>query len=92
MKSLVTLIAVLAVTSAAFANSYLYKPLPVPKAEEITAFSNGLPPPVNKRRMLTRDEVLKFLHHGVNNTKPETWPSTSTKFNRASPCDGVIVD
>jgi hypothetical protein len=92
MKSLALLIAILCATSAAFANSYLYKPLAIPKSEEIAAFSNGLPPATNERRILTRDQLLKFLSKGRSNTNISTWPSRITKFNRDSPCDGVFTD
>jgi hypothetical protein len=92
MKLITIILTLASLTFTAFANSYQYKPLPIPNAAEIAAFSNGLPPATGKRTTLTREDLARYLTKGRNNTDPSTWPARVTEFNRNSPCDGVFVD
>lgn len=73
------------------ANSYFYKPLNVPEASELAAFSNGLPPGTGKQRKLTRAAIENFLTNGKNNTNPATWKARRNEFNMNTPCDGVFT-
>ena len=73
------------------AHSNFYTPLKLPKATELAAFSNGLPPGIGKRRELTRDMIEDFLKNGKSNTNPETWKARRNDFNRNAPCDGVFT-
>lgn len=74
------------------ANSYAFVPLLPPIAEDIVAFSNGLPPSTGIRKILKKDDILLFLKEGHNITDPATWPSRFNDFTYDGPCDGVIVD
>jgi hypothetical protein len=79
------------------ANSSIYEPLVPPKAEDIVAFTNGLPPSTGLRKMVKRDTVLRFLRRGKNNLNVSSWydleyPDRDRRIELIQDCDGVMVD
>ena len=80
-------------TGTAFATSAIYKPLQVPKAEDVVAFSNGAFEGA-ERKLATREQILKFLSSGTNNEKPETWYALQNSDDSwdTLECDGVFTD
>ena len=78
--------------SVASAGSSVYKPLQIPKAEDVLAFSNGVFEGA-ERKLATREQILKFLSSGTNNRKPETWYNLQHDDDSgAYECDGVFTD
>lgn len=78
-----------------YGNSYVYEPLEVPKAEDIVAFTNGLPPSTGVRITKTRDQILKFLRRGKNNLDVASWDKLEYPDRSKIAldyCDGMFVD
>jgi hypothetical protein len=92
MKHILTFITLTGLTLVALADSYFQFPLAIPKSNEIVAFSNGLQPLEGQRKMLTLEDLKKYIDTGKSKPKTDEWPARVTDFNRNSPCDGVIVD
>ena len=78
---------------AADANSSIYEPLVPPKAEDIVAFTNGLPPATGVQTQASRKQILHFLRRGKNNLNLDSWyPLESPRRGAIDNCDGVVLD
>lgn len=86
-------IAVLLCTTA-YGNSRIYKPLAVPKAENVVLFSNGLAPDTGERIRKTKEDILEFLRHGKNNLDVQSWYDIECTRSPETEvaCDGVFTD
>ena len=90
---LLLLFGLVQITGTLHANSYLYLPLTPPKATDIVAFTNGLPPAVGGRNDATREQVLRFLRRGRKNLQVESWYALQYPRRKGiENCDGVMVD
>ncbi len=78
-------------TVSAYANSYAYKPITrIPKADEVTAYTNGKRPPVGERTIIPKEEILRFLSHGTPVREREKWAPTTRSISEFR--DGVFFD
>jgi hypothetical protein len=80
-----------------YGTSYDYQPLDVPKAEDIVAFTNGLPPSTGDRITKKKEEILQFLRYGKKNLDVSSWydleyPDRGGRLERLVSCEGVFVD
>ena len=82
-------------------NVLIYKPLPLPKAEEVDLFTNGLPVETGRRVYKKKEDILEFLLHGTNVLDVLSWDGLEHPVPKApgpfllpglDPCDGVFTD
>lgn len=79
--------------STAQANSAFYQPLKLPKAVDIAAFTNGLPPGTGIQRQAKREEILRFLREGKNNLDVQSWYALEyPPHGGFHHCEGVMLD
>jgi hypothetical protein len=96
MRRLLVLALLPTVCGSLLATSYEYKPLKVPKANDVVLFTNGLPPATGERIVKTRKEILEFLRRGKNNLDVHSWydleyPNTKGA-ERMVACEGIFTD
>lgn len=90
---LLLLLSVVPIAGNLRANSCIYTPLNPPKAEDIVAFTNGLPPGTGVQTVVSREKVLRFLRRGKANPDIASWYAFEyPRQGAVENCEGVMVD
>ncbi len=85
--------AVTLIAGKALATSDVYSPLPVPRAQDVVAFANGVEDGGMARKVASRMLILRFLSAGRNNTDVQGWWKLEhPNLSRETVCDGVFTD